>query len=286
MEDLKTTVRSFYRQYKNNKSSSYLLIMMTIVLFYASLFLYVYFKDPTREYSDETKNEIVLRDIKINLVEQKYNPDEELYVLKYKAESTDRKSVVLNNQILSVKVWMEKDIQELKNINVYYPLNNFFIIEVKDLPKDYKALKINFNLNDKSGDSNQNTTEVNQYTSAVKEDKDFSLLPKTKAEYFIDAYQYRIKEIEADNKKLRESIKHLEERKQILRDENNALATKDPTLSKEQIENAKQTIEQNKTELTDLSKQIRENENKFKVNLENKQRILTELNKKSKLHIF
>ncbi|EGQ0315131.1 hypothetical protein ACEUW8_11860 [Staphylococcus pseudintermedius] len=280
MEDLKTTVRSFYRQYKNNKSSSYLLIMMTIVLFYASLFLYVYFKDPTREYSDETKNEIVLRDIKINLVEQKYNPDEELYVLKYKAESTDRKSVVLNNQILSVKVWMEKDIQELKNINVYYPLNNFFIIEVKDLPKDYKALKINFNLNDKSGDSNQNTTEVNQYTSAVKEDKDFSLLPKTKAEYFIDAYQYRIKEIEADNKKLRESIKHLEERKQILRDENNALATKDPTLSKEQIENAKQTIEQNKTELTDLSKQIRENENKFKVNLENKQRILTELNKK------
>ncbi|HDT9043550.1 TPA: hypothetical protein REF32_002401, partial [Staphylococcus pseudintermedius] len=128
MEDLKTTVRSFYRQYKNNKSSSYLLIMMTIVLFYASLFLYVYFKDPTREYSDETKNEIVLRDIKINLVEQKYNPDEELYVLKYKAESTDRKSVVLNNQILSVKVWMEKDIQELKNINVYYPLNNFFII--------------------------------------------------------------------------------------------------------------------------------------------------------------
>ncbi|ELI5505305.1 hypothetical protein RRK28_000894 [Staphylococcus pseudintermedius] len=280
MEDLKTTVRSFYRQYKNNKSSSYLLIMMTIVLFYASLFLYVYFKDPTREYSDETKNEIVLRDIKINLVEQKYNPDEELYVLKYKAESTDRKSVVLNNQILSVKVWMEKDIQELKNIKVYYPLNNFFIIEVKDLPKDYKALKINFNLNDKSGDSNQNTTEVNQYTSAVKEDKDFSLLPKTKAEYFIDAYQYRIKEIEADNKKLRESIKHLEERKQILRDENNALATKDPTLSKEQIENAKQTIEQNKTELTDLSKQIRENENKFKVNLENKQRILTELNKK------
>ncbi|ELN1797088.1 hypothetical protein Q1I16_002378 [Staphylococcus pseudintermedius] len=280
MEDLKTTVRSFYRQYKNNKSSSYLLIMMTIVLFYASLFLYVYFKDPTREYSDETKNEIVLRDIKINLVEQKYNPDEELYVLKYKAESTDRKSVVLNNQILSVKVWMEKDIQELKNINMYYPLNNFFIIEVKDLPKDYKALKINFNLNDKSGDSNQNTTEVNQYTSAVKEDKDFSLLPKTKAEYFIDAYQYRIKEIEADNKKLRESIKHLEERKQILRDENNALATKDPTLSKEQIENAKQTIEQNKTELTDLSKQIRENENKFKVNLENKQRILTELNKK------
>ncbi|EJQ7831027.1 hypothetical protein NZZ92_000561 [Staphylococcus pseudintermedius] len=280
MEDLKTTVRSFYRQYKNNKSSSYLLIMMTIVLFYASLFLYVYFKDPTREYSDETKNEIVLRDIKINLVEQKYNPDEELYVLKYKAESTDRKSVVLNNQILSVKVWMEKDIQELKNINVYYPLNNFFIIEVKDLPKDYKALKINFNLNDKSGDSNQNTTEVNQYTSAVKEDKDFSLLTKTKAEYFIDAYQYRIKEIEADNKKLRESIKHLEERKQILRDENNALATKDPTLSKEQIENAKQTIEQNKTELTDLSKQIRENENKFKVNLENKQRILTELNKK------
>ncbi|EGQ3646223.1 hypothetical protein C2L55_RS12280 [Staphylococcus pseudintermedius] len=280
MEDLKTTVRSFYRQYKNNKSSSYLLIMITIVLFYASLFLYVYFKDPTREYSDETKNEIVLRDIKINLVEQKYNPDEELYVLKYKAESTDRKSVVLNNQILSVKVWMEKDIQELKNINVYYPLNNFFIIEVKDLPKDYKALKINFNLNDKSGDSNQNTTEVNQYTSAVKEDKDFSLLPKTKAEYFIDAYQYRIKEIEADNKKLRESIKHLEERKQILRDENNALATKDPTLSKEQIENAKQTIEQNKTELTDLSKQIRENENKFKVNLENKQRILTELNKK------
>ncbi|EGQ3542403.1 hypothetical protein I0591_000643 [Staphylococcus pseudintermedius] len=280
MEDLKTTVRSFYRQYKNNKSSSYLLIMMTIVLLYASLFLYVYFKDPTREYSDETKNEIVLRDIKINLVEQKYNPDEELYVLKYKAESTDRKSVVLNNQILSVKVWMEKDIQELKNINVYYPLNNFFIIEVKDLPKDYKALKINFNLNDKSGDSNQNTTEVNQYTSAVKEDKDFSLLPKTKAEYFIDAYQYRIKEIEADNKKLRESIKHLEERKQILRDENNALATKDPTLSKEQIENAKQTIEQNKTELTDLSKQIRENENKFKVNLENKQRILTELNKK------
>ncbi|HGH5536032.1 TPA: hypothetical protein ACJI40_002426 [Staphylococcus pseudintermedius] len=280
MEDLKTTVRSFYRQYKNNKSSSYLLIMMTIVLFYASLFLYVYFKDPTREYSDETKNEIVLRDIKINLVEQKYNPDEELYVLKYKAESTDRKSVVLNNQILSVKVWMEKDIQELKNINVYYPLNNFFIIEVKDLPKDYKALKINFNLNDKSGDSNQNTTEVNQYTSAVKENKDFSLLPKTKAEYFIDAYQYRIKEIEADNKKLRESIKHLEERKQILRDENNALATKDPTLSKEQIENAKQTIEQNKTELTDLSKQIRENENKFKVNLENKQRILTELNKK------
>ncbi|EJD8526260.1 hypothetical protein M2M26_001102 [Staphylococcus pseudintermedius] len=280
MEDLKTTVRSFYRQYKNNKSSSYLLIMMTIVFFYASLFLYVYFKDPTREYSDETKNEIVLRDIKINLVEQKYNPDEELYVLKYKAESTDRKSVVLNNQILSVKVWMEKDIQELKNINVYYPLNNFFIIEVKDLPKDYKALKINFNLNDKSGDSNQNTTEVNQYTSAVKEDKDFSLLPKTKAEYFIDAYQYRIKEIEADNKKLRESIKHLEERKQILRDENNALATKDPTLSKEQIENAKQTIEQNKTELTDLSKQIRENENKFKVNLENKQRILTELNKK------
>ncbi|EHT3471833.1 hypothetical protein MCT67_000788 [Staphylococcus pseudintermedius] len=280
MEDLKTTVRIFYRQYKNNKSSSYLLIMMTIVLFYASLFLYVYFKDPTREYSDETKNEIVLRDIKINLVEQKYNPDEELYVLKYKAESTDRKSVVLNNQILSVKVWMEKDIQELKNINVYYPLNNFFIIEVKDLPKDYKALKINFNLNDKSGDSNQNTTEVNQYTSAVKEDKDFSLLPKTKAEYFIDAYQYRIKEIEADNKKLRESIKHLEERKQILRDENNALATKDPTLSKEQIENAKQTIEQNKTELTDLSKQIRENENKFKVNLENKQRILTELNKK------
>ncbi|EGQ2840068.1 hypothetical protein NM909_001083 [Staphylococcus pseudintermedius] len=280
MEDLKTTVRSFYRQYKNNKSSSYLLIMMTIVLFYASLFLYVYFKDPTREYSDETKNEIVLRDIKINLVEQKYNPDEELYVLKYKAESADRKSVVLNNQILSVKVWMEKDIQELKNINVYYPLNNFFIIEVKDLPKDYKALKINFNLNDKSGDSNQNTTEVNQYTSAVKEDKDFSLLPKTKAEYFIDAYQYRIKEIEADNKKLRESIKHLEERKQILRDENNALATKDPTLSKEQIENAKQTIEQNKTELTDLSKQIRENENNFKVNLENKQRILTELNKK------
>ncbi|EGQ2804404.1 TPA: hypothetical protein I1622_002231 [Staphylococcus pseudintermedius] len=280
MEDLKTTVRSFYRQYKNNKSSSYLLIMMTIVLFYASLFLYVYFKDPTREYSDETKNEIVLKDIKINLVEQKYNPDEELYVLKYKAESTDRKSVVLNNQILSVKVWMEKDIQELKNINVYYPLNNFFIIEVKDLPKDYKALKINFNLNDKSGDSNQNTTEVNQYTSAVKEDKDFSLLPKTKAEYFIDAYQYRIKEIEADNKKLRESIKHLEERKQILRDENNALATKDPTLSKEQIENAKQTIEQNKTELTDLSKQIRENENNFKVNLENKQRILTELNKK------
>lgn len=253
---------------------------MTIVLFYASLFLYVYFKDPTREYSDETKNEIVLRDIKINLVEQKYNPDEELYVLKYKAESADRKSVVLNNQILSVKVWMEKDIQELKNINVYYPLNNFFIIEVKDLPKDYKALKINFNLNDKSGDSNQNTTEVNQYTSAVKEDKDFSLLPKTKAEYFIDAYQYRIKEIEADNKKLRESIKHLEERKQILRDENNALATKDPTLSKEQIENAKQTIEQNKTELTDLSKQIRENENNFKVNLENKQRILTELNKK------
>lgn len=280
MEDLKTTVRSFYRQYKNNKSSSYLLIMMTIVLFYASLFLYVYFKDPTREYSDETKNEIVLRDIKINLVEQKYNPDEELYVLKYKAESTDRKSVVLNNQILSVKVWMEKDIQELKNINVYYPLNNFFIIEVKDLPKDYKALKINFNLNDKSGDSNQNTTEVNQYTSAVKEDKDFSLLPKTKAEYFIDAYQYRIKEIEADNKKLRESIKHLEERKQILRDENNALATKDPTLSKEQIENAKQTIEQNKTELTDLSKQIRENENRINVNDENIQRISNELNKR------
>ncbi|HEC2188611.1 TPA: hypothetical protein R1942_002191 [Staphylococcus delphini] len=280
MEDLKTTVRNFYRQYKNNKTSSYLLIMMAIVLFYASLFLYVYFKDPTREYSDETKNEIVLRDIKINLVEQKYNPDEELYVLKYKAESTDRKSVVLNNQILSVKVWMEKDIQELKNINVYYPLNNFFIIEVKDLPKDYKALKINFNLNDKSGDSNQNTTEVNQYTSAVKEDKDFNLLPKTKSEYFIDAYKYRIKEIEADNNKLRENIKHLEERRQILRDENNALATKDPTLSKEQIENAKQTIEQNKTELTDLSKQISEDENKINVNDENKQRISNELNKR------
>lgn len=280
MEDLKTTVRIFYRQYKNNKSSSYLLIMMTIVLFYASLFLYVYFKDPTREYSDETKNEIVLRDIKINLVEQKYNPDEELYVLKYKAESTDRKSVVLNNQILSVKVWMEKDIQELKNINVYYPLNNFFIIEVKDLPKDYKALKINFNLNDKSGDSNQNTTEVNQYTSAVKEDKDFNLLPKTKSEYFIDAYQYRIKEIENDNNKLRENIKHLEERRQILKDENNALATKDPTLDKEQTENAKQTIEQSKAELTDLSKQIREDENRINVNDENIQRISNELNKR------
>ncbi|HCT0380856.1 TPA: hypothetical protein LQO30_002555, partial [Staphylococcus pseudintermedius] len=88
------------------------------------------------------------------------------------------------------------------------------------------------------------------------------------------------KEIENDNNKLRENIKHLEERRQILKDENNALATKDPTLDKEQTENAKQTIEQNKAELTDLSKQIREDENRINVNDENIQRISNELNKR------
>ena len=264
MNKLKKNLKKFFQHYKNNKSSSYIVVIMIIILFYGFLIVESSLKDPTRSYSDEIKNErINLGNISISLADEKYNPDNGLYVLKFKATGNNNSAVVLNNEVLKTRVYMEKGITELKNVNTYFPMNDYFIVEVKELPKDYKALKINFKLNNYD-DNNRDNNEGNQYTSADEKIKDYKLLPKTKVEYFVDAYQFRLKEIKQSKSEQEKKITHNTERIDVLKKENQSLNPNDITLSKEDSEKVKSAIDHNKTEIDDLVKQIKDSNQKVK----------------------
>ena len=107
---------------------------------------------------------------------------------------------------------MEKGLTKLNDVKVFYPLSNYFIVEIKNLPKDYKALKINFKLLDKEDENvSSNSKEMSQYTSAEKNNRDYNLQPKTKSEYYVDAFQLRLKELDSKYKNTEKEIKKLSE---------------------------------------------------------------------------
>ena len=41
---------------------------------------------------------------------------------------------------------------------------------------------------------------MSQYTSAEKNNRDYNLQPKTKSEYYVDAFQLRLKELDSKYK--------------------------------------------------------------------------------------
>ncbi|HDA2228802.1 TPA: hypothetical protein O4476_002123 [Staphylococcus aureus] len=260
MNNLKGKVTEYKNHFRNNKSSTYILLIFVIVGFYFFIAIQSYYKDPTRIYSDDIKKEaITVGNIQLNLEEQKYNPDNGLYVLKYKATSTANKTVVVNGDLLKVNVLMEKERTKINNVKIFYPLNNYFIVEIKNLPKDYKALKINFKLLDKEDENvASNSKEANQYTSAEKNNRDYNLLPKTKTEYYVDAFQLRLKELNDKFKNVENEIKKLEERHKVLEKENTLINPNDVTLSSKEKETAKNTIEENESEMNDNERKVKE----------------------------
>lgn len=260
MSNLKEKILDYRNHFRNNKSSTYILIIVVIVLFYVFIACQSYFKDPTRIYSDDVKKEIItVGNIQLNLEEQKYNPDNGLYVLKYKATSTANKTVVVNSELLNVNVFMEKGLTKLNDVKVFYPLSNYFIVEIKNLPKDYKALKINFKLLDKEDENvSSNSKEMSQYTSAEKNNRDYNLQPKTKSEYYVDAFQLRLKELDSKYKNTEKEIKKLNERNSVLVKENELINPSDETLSSKEKETAKNTIEENQTEMNENERKVKE----------------------------
>lgn len=279
MNNFMKTFKKISTHYRNNKSSSYITLIAIIILFYIFIGIQSFLKDPTHIFSDEIKNEsIVAGDVKLNLEEEKYNPDNGLYILKYKATSTSNKAIVVNKDILKINVFMEKGITKISDVNIYFPLNNYFIIEVKNLPKDYKALKITFKLEDKSNDiSTSNKKEVSQFTSADNKIKDYKLLPKTKTQYYVEAYKVRLKEIEKQINSLKSDIKKSDERKVVLIKENESLNPNDPTLSTKEQQIAKETIESNKSEISAIESDYKQKQQEIKENEKTKQQIETKL---------
>lgn len=279
MSNLKQKILDYRKHFRNNKSSSYILLIFIIVGFYVFIAMQSYFKDPTRIYSDDVKKEIItVGNIQLNLEEQKYNPENGLYILKYKAISTANKTVVVNSELLQVNVFMEKGLTKLNDVKVFYPLNNYFIVEIKNLPKDYKALKINFKLMDKEDENvASNSKEMSQYTSAEKNNRDYNLQPKTKSEYYVDAFQLRLKELNNKYKHTENEIKKLQERRIVLEKENALINPNDVTLSTKEKETAKNTIEENQSEMNENERKVKELKTELKELDKTKQEINNKL---------
>lgn len=73
--------------------------------------------------------------------------------MKYKVISIVNKMVVVNLELLNVNVFMEKGLIKLNDVKVFYLFSNYFIVEIKNLFKDYKVLKINFKFLDKEDEN-------------------------------------------------------------------------------------------------------------------------------------
>lgn len=241
--------------FKQNQSAIYIAIILTIIIFYLCVYLFVNFTNPTRSYSEEIKNEAIsLENIEIKMTGQKYNPENGLYVMTYKVMPQNEKAVVVNKENLEVAGFMERGEGTSLETKTYFTMNDYFIVEMHDVPKDYKALKINFKYHTQDTSNNEVEMEGAKYTSASEKDIDRKLTPKTKDEYMYDSYLYLQESLEKKVKKNEEAQKNILSRIDRVEKETSMLDEKDPTLSESEREIVKETISNNKADINGLKK--------------------------------
>lgn len=261
---------------KNNKSFSYYAIFISIIIFYICAFTYSQLEDPTRNYGEDILNEnIILDEIVIKKAEQVYNPDKELFVLKYKIESTNNKAVLVDETNLKVKTIMEKEYTKL-NSRTFYPLNNYIIIEIKDIPKDYTALKVQFDYKKFDNDAKLISVKGEGYTVANENDIDKNLKTKSKSEYFYDAFELRKDELTKLIKEGEEYIKNSEIKIESLEKENANLNPNDLSLTKNEKETVQSTLTNNEGSI----KTLEEDAKNKRIEIKELNKALSEVQKK------
>lgn len=273
MAKVKGFFKKAYRLFKNNKKASYLSLLAIPLVLYFGVYLYSLTQNHTYKLSKEDMEEgASFDDFNLVVQDQKYNPKNGTYVIKVRADTDNDEKVVLDSNNLSVKAITNKDRKSYQP-NVYHTLNDYFVVEIEDIPKDYGSLKLHFNYKDsKNGDDDSNRSG-DLYVSAVGKNIDKNLTPQSKKTYYRDSYIYLKNRLEKEIEDKKRDIKYNKENIHSIKRENKKLDANDPILSKKEQRQTQSTIDDNNSSIESSKENISHDKKAIKEKQKNKENV-------------
>ncbi|WP_206911125.1 hypothetical protein, partial [Bifidobacterium longum] len=152
-------------------------------------------------------------------------------------------------------------------------LNDYFVVEIEDIPKDYGSLKLHFNYKDsKNGDDDSNRSG-DLYVSAVGKNIDKNLTPQSKKTYYRDSYIYLKNRLEKEIEDKKRDITYNKENIQSIKKENKKLDANDPILSKKEQRQTQSTIDDNNSSIESSKENISHDKKAIKEKQKNKENV-------------
>ncbi|POA06079.1 hypothetical protein [Staphylococcus caprae] len=281
MGNVKEATKNGFKKFKSSKKAFYLSLLAIPFLIYLGIYIYSLTQNHTYKLSKEDMAEGASFD-NFNLVvqDQKYNPNNGTYIIKIKADTDNDEKVILDKDNLSVKAITNKERKTYKP-NVYHTLNDYFIVELEDIPKNYGSLKLHFDYKSNKGNDEgvDKEKESDLYVSALGKNIDKSLQPKSKKEYYKESYTYLedkiTKEIEGKQKDIKENKDNI----QRLKKENKKLDPNDPILSNKDKRQTRSTLDDNNSSIHESKENIHKDKKDIKEKEKNRESVNKIINK-------
>lgn len=263
------------KRFKSSKKAFYLSLLAIPFIIYLGIYIYSLTQNHTYKFSKEEMAEgASFNNFNLVVKDQKYNPKNGTYVIKVKANTDNDEKVILDKDNLSVKAITNKERKTYKP-NVYHTLNDYFIVEIEDIPKNYGSLKLHFNyVNDKGGEDGVDKNEEGDlYVSALGKDIDKTLRPKSKKEYYKESYVYLVDRISKEITSKKKDIGNNKDNIERLKKDNKKLDPNDPILSKKERSQARSTIDDNNSSIDSSKETIDKDKKAIKDKQENKKNV-------------
>ncbi|MCG2544229.1 hypothetical protein [Staphylococcus sp. RIT622] len=275
MGNVKEVVQKGFKSFKSSKKAFYLSLLAIPFLIYLGIYIYSLTQNHTYKFSKEEMAEgASFEDFNLVVQDQKYNPTNGTYVIKIKADSDNDEKVILDKNNLSVKAITNKERKTYKP-NVYHTLNDYFIVELEDIPKNYGSLKLHFKYKNNKSDEEglDKEKESDLYVSALGKNIDKSLRPKSKKEYYKESYMYLNDKITKGIKDKQKDIKDNKDNIKRLKKENKKLDPSDPVLSKKEQMQTRSKLDDNNSSIDSSKEEIHKDKKEIKEKEKNKQSV-------------
>lgn len=275
MTKVKELAMKGIKRFKSSKKAFYLSLLAIPFIIYLGIYIYSLTQNHTYKFSKEEMAEgASFNNFNLVVQDQKYNPKNGTYVIKVKANTDNDEKLILDKDNLSVKAITNKERKTYKP-NVYHTLNDYFIVEIEDIPKNYGSLKLHFNyVNDKGGEDGVDKNEEGDlYVSALGKDIDKTLRPKSKKEYYKDSYVYLVDRISKEITSKKKDIENNKDNIARMKKDNKKLDPNDPILSKKEQSQARSTIDDNNSSIDSSKETIDKDKKAIKDKQENKKNV-------------
>lgn len=275
MTNVKELAMKGIKRFKSSKKAFYLSLLAIPFIIYLGIYIYSLTQNHTYKFSKEEMAEgASFNNFNLVVQDQKYNPKNGTYVIKVKANTDNDEKLILDKDNLSVKAITNKERKTYKP-NVYHTLNDYFIVEIEDIPKNYGSLKLHFNyVNDKGGEDGVDKNEEGDlYVSALGKDIDKTLRPKSKKEYYKESYVYLVDRISKEITSKKKDIENNKDNIARMKKDNKKLDPNDPILSKKERSQARSTIDDNNSSIDSSKETIDKDKKAIKDKQENKKNV-------------
>lgn len=270
---IKNKLLDFGMYFKRNTSIVFYIFIGVIIIAYASLYTYkTYFTTEASTITEEQKYKEVMIDNNIfQMVENEYNSETGFYVAKFIIKERNSNAPMIANDTLNISGVTRLDdnvLQEL-DIETKQITPTYFVVEIKELPKEHVELRLDFSLSSLSLEKERNEEVQSLYSYVESEEIDNQLSSVPNESYKEESYKFEIDNINEKIDTLKEQIEYynnqitiLEDQVEVNKSEMDLLTESEKTEMQSTQSGHLSEIESYKKEIEEIEEMINEREDK------------------------